>query len=160
MYKIFFVFTVSILIFLISACDSNTTGGEPSDAVEKTSSQQVSNALPIESQQKTKLVAVEKNKLTTPSVSKPEKTMATKKLSGEQVYNNSCRSCHAAGVAGAPKLGDAKNWKKRINKGVEVLYISAIKGVPATAMPPKGACAKCSDSELKAAVDFMLSKVN
>lgn len=57
------------------------------------------------------------------------------------------------------KIGDAAAWKPRIGKGIEVLYISALQGVPGTAMMAKGTCAACSDNELKAAVDYMASKV-
>lgn len=76
---------------------------------------------------------------------------------GEQVYNKSCTTCHAAGVAGAPKLGDADAWKSRLAAGKETLYKHAIGGVKA--MPPKGLCMDCSDDELKDAVDYILSKV-
>ncbi|HRF87484.1 MAG TPA: c-type cytochrome [Pseudomonadales bacterium] len=76
---------------------------------------------------------------------------------GEQVYNKSCTSCHTAGVAGAPKLGDAAAWSPRLAAGKETLYKHAIGGV--RAMPPKGLCMDCSNDELKGAVDYMLSKV-
>jgi len=77
---------------------------------------------------------------------------------GEQVYKQSCVACHASGAAGAPKLGDAAAWKPRIDKGVEALYVSVMKGVPGTAMMAKGTCAACSEAELNAAVDYMLLK--
>ncbi len=32
---------------------------------------------------------------------------------GEQVYNSGCNVCHNAGVAGAPRLGDADNSRPR-----------------------------------------------
>ncbi|AOS96545.1 Cytochrome c5 [Microbulbifer aggregans] len=73
--------------------------------------------------------------------------------SGEDVYNGSCQTCHAAGVAGAPKLGDAAAWSPRIAQGMETLYTHAINGF--NAMPAKGLCADCSDEEIQAAVDYM-----
>ena len=80
-------------------------------------------------------------------------------LSGEQVYKKSCVNCHGTGVANAPKLGDAAAWAPRIAKGNDALYNSAKKGIPGTAMMAKGTCVACSDAELEAAVDFMVSTV-
>jgi len=36
---------------------------------------------------------------------------------GEQVYTSVCMSCHATGVADAPKLGDAAAWAPLIQTG-------------------------------------------
>ena len=47
---------------------------------------------------------------------------------GEQVYAGQCAACHAAGVAGAPKLGDAALWAPRITTGYESMLNSALKG--------------------------------
>ncbi|SDK75389.1 c-type cytochrome [Microbulbifer yueqingensis] len=74
--------------------------------------------------------------------------------SGEQVYNSACQTCHAAGVAGAPKFGDAAAWSDRVAQGMDTLYSNAINGI--RAMPAKGLCADCSDDEVKAAVDYMV----
>ena len=74
---------------------------------------------------------------------------------GEQVYQASCQSCHAAGVAGSPKLGDKAAWAPRIATGMDALVASSINGKGI--MPPKGACASCSDDDLKAAVEYMVS---
>ena len=41
-------------------------------------------------------------------------------LSGPQVYNAACISCHGPGIAGAPVLGDAAAWAPRIAQGVEM----------------------------------------
>ena len=48
--------------------------------------------------------------------------------SGEQVYAVQCAACHTAGVAGAPKLGDAAAWGPRLKTGYEALMTSALKG--------------------------------
>ncbi len=77
--------------------------------------------------------------------------------SGEQVYNTSCMVCHAAGIAGAPKLGDAAEWAPRIGKGMDTLMQSAINGTP-KGMPPRGTCANCSDEELQNAVTYMVEQ--
>ena len=78
---------------------------------------------------------------------------------GEKIYRSACFTCHDGGVAGAPKLGDAGLWAPRIEKGMDALLQSAIHGVPGTAMPPRGTCATCSDDDLKAAIEFMVSQV-
>ena len=71
-------------------------------------------------------------------------------------YRKTCATCHDAGVAGAPKLADADAWAPRISKGVDALYNSAIHGMP-PAMPARGACFACSDDDLKALVNYMMS---
>lgn len=75
--------------------------------------------------------------------------------SGSAVYDASCAMCHGAGVAGAPKVGDAAAWADRIAKGKDTLYNHALNGFQA--MPPRGTCMNCSDDEIKAAVDHMVA---
>jgi len=74
----------------------------------------------------------------------------------ETIYSASCSACHASGAAGAPKLGDKQAWAPRIKSGSEALYNSAIKGKKA--MPPKGGNASLSNEDVKAVVDYMVSK--
>lgn len=74
--------------------------------------------------------------------------------SGLEVYQASCGTCHNIGVAGAPKLGDAADWGRRLGKGVETLYTHAIAGF--NGMPPMGLCATCSEEEIKVTVDYIL----
>jgi cytochrome c5 len=71
---------------------------------------------------------------------------------GEALYKQACFACHAAGVAGAPKLGDKAAWAPRLAQGAPQLVQSAIKGKGA--MPPRGG-SSASDAEIKAAVDYM-----
>lgn len=47
---------------------------------------------------------------------------------GEDVVKGQCATCHAAGLAGAPKIGDAVAWGPRIKTGYEALLTSALKG--------------------------------
>lgn len=77
---------------------------------------------------------------------------------GKATYEQACGACHAAGVAGAPKFGDAAAWKDRIAQGNDTLYEHAIKGFTGKGgvMPPKGGFANLSDDEVKAAVDYMV----
>lgn len=78
---------------------------------------------------------------------------------GKAVYDQACAACHAAGVAGAPKVGDKAAWKDRVAKGNATLYNNAIKGFQGKSgfMPPKGGNASLADADVKAAVDHMLS---
>lgn len=76
--------------------------------------------------------------------------------SGEDVYNGACMACHAAGIAGAPKVGDQVAWVDRIAKGMDALYDSGINGVAGTGMIARGGCADCSDDEIRWAVDYMV----
>lgn len=48
--------------------------------------------------------------------------------SGEQVYTAVCAACHAAGVANAPKFGEAGAWAERLATGYGALLNSALKG--------------------------------
>src|SRR3569833_462643 len=75
---------------------------------------------------------------------------------GKKLYESTCQACHAAGVAGAPKLGDKAAWAPRIQQGNATLYEHAIKGFQGKGggMPPKGG-ASAPDDEGKAAVDYM-----
>lgn len=73
---------------------------------------------------------------------------------GEQVYNAQCAACHAAGVAGAPKFGDAGAWGPRIATGYEALLNSVIKGKGAMAAQSGG---DASDFELGRAVVYLVN---
>ena len=47
---------------------------------------------------------------------------------GAEVYKAQCLACHGAGLAGAPKFGDAAAWGARVATGYEALLNSALKG--------------------------------
>ncbi len=69
------------------------------------------------------------------------------------VYDATCAACHATGVAGAPRTGDAAAWSARFDKGINALYAAAIKGKGA--MPPKGGNASLTDAQVMAAVNHI-----
>ncbi len=79
---------------------------------------------------------------------------------GKKIYDATCMACHAAGVAGAPKLGDKAAWAPRIAQGADTLHTHAIKGFQGKAgmMPPKGGNMGAKDEDVKAAVDYMVSQ--
>jgi cytochrome c5 len=73
--------------------------------------------------------------------------------SGEAVFKAVCATCHATGVAGAPKYGDAGSWAPRIKEGFDTMVGIAIKGKGA--MPPKGGNPDLDDIEVARAVAYM-----
>jgi len=73
---------------------------------------------------------------------------------GKEIYDTKCASCHATGVAEAPKLGDKQAWAPRIATGLDSMLAVAIKGKGA--MPPKGACVDCTDEQLKSTIQYMI----
>lgn len=76
---------------------------------------------------------------------------------GPTIFNTVCGACHNTGAAGAPKVDDKAAWASRVAQGKDALYKSALNGK--NAMPPKGGAADLSDAEIKATVDYILSKV-
>jgi cytochrome c5 len=75
---------------------------------------------------------------------------------GQKRYETTCHTCHATGLLGAPKFGDKAAWASRLAEGKDTVYTRALQGYKG--MPPKGTCMQCSDAEIRAAVDYMLSK--
>jgi cytochrome c5 len=80
---------------------------------------------------------------------------------GEPVYRATCAACHDAGVAGAPKLGDAAAWQGRLDKGVDAMLEIVVRGVQGYSgtMPPRGGNPALSDAELRGAIEFMLDQL-
>jgi cytochrome c5 len=74
---------------------------------------------------------------------------------GEAVYAAQCSACHNAGVAGAPKLGDAAAWAPRIKTGYDALLTSALKGKNAMSAQGGG---EYDDTEIGRAVVYMTNK--
>lgn len=68
---------------------------------------------------------------------------------GDAVYKAQCAACHDAGLAGAPKFGDAGAWAPRVATGYEALLTSALKGKGAMGAQSGGAF---SDVEIGRAV--------
>nr|WP_313013758.1 c-type cytochrome [Moraxella sp. CTOTU48841] len=80
---------------------------------------------------------------------------------GEKLFGSVCTTCHTAGLMGAPKFGDKAAWAPRIAQGKDTLYKHAIGGYQGKSgvMPAKGG-SQASDDEVKAAVDYMVSKAS
>jgi cytochrome c5 len=75
---------------------------------------------------------------------------------GKAVYDANCASCHATGVAGAPKAGDQAAWSARLAQGYSVLYDHALHGI--RAMPAKGGNADLSEADLANAVGYLVTE--
>ena len=80
---------------------------------------------------------------------------------GKTIFESLCRTCHEAGIAGAPKVGDATAWKPRIGQGSAVLAAHAIQGFQGKTgvMPAKGGNPALTDEQVKAAVQWMIAQV-
>jgi cytochrome c5 len=72
---------------------------------------------------------------------------------GKAVYDKGCGACHNNMD---PKLGDKAKWGPIIKQGADALVATVTKGKGA--MPPKGGMAAASNEDIKAAVEYMLSK--
>jgi len=82
---------------------------------------------------------------------------------GRTVWMGTCSLCHSEPATGAPQLGDAKAWAKRIAQGKPVLYQHALDGFMGPLgdeMPARGANPELSDEDVKAAVDYMVEAAN
>ena len=77
--------------------------------------------------------------------------------SGQSVFGTKCAACHTYGMRGAPKMTDAAAWAPRLAQGTDALYAHTLKGYGW--MPSRGSCSACSDEEVKAAVDHMLTLI-
>lgn len=94
---------------------------------------------------------------TSPKTPQTPKTEQAKSDTGQSTYEHHCIVCHKDGIAGAPKFRDDAAWKPRLAANdINALVASAIKGK--NAMPAKGTCQECSDSDIKAAIEYMLPK--
>jgi cytochrome c5 len=82
---------------------------------------------------------------------------------GRTIWVGTCRNCHLLGVAGAPAVTDFAEWDRRLRKGVETLYESALGGIRNAdgtyRMPPHGGNSRLSEDQVKMAVDYKLAAI-
>ena len=69
------------------------------------------------------------------------------------IYNRSCRSCHATGASQAPLTGVLENWQPRLEQGMDILLDHTINGFGG--MPPMGMCFDCDEAQFTALIRFM-----
>jgi len=89
----------------------------------------------------------------TATTAAPVMAQASASKVGQRTYEQVCATCHAVGVAGAPKLGDREAWTPRLKEGMEVVHAYALRGKGV--MPPKGGYAG-PDADVIAAADYMI----
>src|SRR5437868_9304266 len=75
---------------------------------------------------------------------------------GRQVYESTCVACHGSGRDGAPRMGDAKAWKPRADRGLQSLSAKALDGV--RKMPPHGGRLELSDVEIQRGITYMVNQ--
>lgn len=74
-------------------------------------------------------------------------------LTGEQVFNQVCTTCHSVGALGSPKFGDKAAWAPRIAKGYQTLIDHALHGF--NKMPARGGDPNLQDIEVERAIAYM-----
>lgn len=81
-------------------------------------------------------------------------------VDGAAIYRQTCATCHATGLAGAPKPGDAADWAPRIAQGEAVLLQHAIEGFTGKkgVMPPKGGFMHLNEEQIRAVIAHMTAQ--
>ncbi len=77
-------------------------------------------------------------------------------LTGQEVYEASCASCHDQGEGDAPTIGNRAAWSGRSDLWTAVLSAHANAGY--LQMPEKGGHGELADDDVSAAVEYMLLK--
>jgi len=97
-------------------------------------------------------------KIEAPAATGAVVTLAAPK-NGPDLYDNVCKTCHATGLAGAPKAGDKAAWGPRIAEGKPTLYQHALNGYTGKTgvMPAKGGRTDLNDDLIKQGVDYLVS---
>lgn len=76
-----------------------------------------------------------------------------KQRSGQLVFDYVCAGCHENPEIEAPQRGARDYWQRRLKARPE-LYRIALEGN--ALMPARGLCDACTDSEIRAAVDYLI----
>ena len=88
------------------------------------------------------------------------KKLKQSKNPGKKVYQAFCANCHNANPlipVGAPKFRHEDDWRARLVKSNEFIFKNVDSGIGI--MPARGGCFECSDSDLKAAIQYMLPQI-
>ncbi len=70
-----------------------------------------------------------------------------------ELYERSCKACHAEPRASAPLTGDLVAWRPRLAKGRAALVQSVLTGF--NGMPAGGQCFTCTPREYELLIAFM-----
>ena len=97
----------------------------------------------------------------TVAVVAPGESPVASEFDGERVYRIACTACHGAGIAGAPKTGDADAWAPRIDQGMDTLVRRAIDGYQGDAgfMPARGGHPNLTAEQVRDAVQYMVDQL-
>jgi cytochrome c5 len=76
--------------------------------------------------------------------------------SGKEVVDADCASCHAAGVQGAPRIGDRQVWSQLASHGLSSLTAHALNGI--RKMPAHGGNPNLTDLEITRAITYMVNQ--
>lgn len=71
----------------------------------------------------------------------------------DDLYSQSCATCHAAGVLGSPRTGDQAAWAPRLKQGMPTLVQRVRSGYKN--MPARGLCDQCTDADYAALITLM-----
>ncbi len=77
-------------------------------------------------------------------------------ISGHELYQEFCASCHDTGLGGAPVVGNPADWQDRSGLWVAVLTEHARSGY--LEMPARGGESRLSDLAVSHAVEHMMLK--
>jgi cytochrome c5 len=84
-------------------------------------------------------------------------------MAGRSVWMGTCRACHLLGVAGAPAVTDFSEWERRLSKGEEALYQSALNGIRGDddkyRMPPRGGNDRLTEEQVRLAVEYKIAAI-
>jgi cytochrome c5 len=114
-----------------------------------------SDVAPEDNQRKQAFTLERIKPVTRVSFEQPKPAVAVK-LTGQQVYNNACAACHAAGVLNAPKLGAKDQWEARVAQGLDTLVNHAVNGI--RAMPAKGGNPALTEENIRESIVYMLNE--
>ncbi len=151
---------IILLLFLFTLCMiflARVIGGEAFEDMQNSNSAIMERIKPLGEVRvgdPNKIVAAAATETLQVAAAQPAAPAAAK--SGDAVYNSACVACHAAGVAGAPKLDDKSAWETRVGLGIDGLVSSVVNGK--NAMPPKGGNPSLSEEEIRSAVEYMLKQ--
>ncbi|WP_339518801.1 c-type cytochrome [Pseudomonas proteolytica] len=88
---------------------------------------------------------------------KPQQTTARNAVPSDptlaQLYDSSCKLCHANPASGAPLTGDSQAWSPRVAQGADTLLDHTLNGY--NGMPPMGLCMQCSEEQFLGLIGFM-----
>lgn len=119
---VFFSFVIPIFL-IIGLVYYVVSGAKPGSVKNGTDSSQVTLS-GLNNMEQDKGLALRIQKVGTIEIKDANRALK----SGEEVFKAQCTTCHTAGVAGAPKFGDAAAWGARVATGYEALLTSALKG--------------------------------